>query len=86
MSEASSEASSVSEIEAPQFCPWCGAPTPYRPEAHTPLWQRLADEKGTEAPDVMEDALHTDAYVTGCPGCRRVSHVVGHEAGARPGT
>jgi hypothetical protein len=28
----------------------------------------------------MEDALHTDAFVTGCEGCRRVSHVIGHEA------
>jgi hypothetical protein len=24
--------------------------------------------------------LDTEAFVTGCPGCRRVSHVIGHEA------
>lgn len=65
---------------APGFCPWCGRPTPYRPEDRTPLWQQLADETGTPAPTVMEDALHTDAFVTGCEGCRRVSHVIGHEA------
>ncbi len=71
---------SLAEIRDPQFCPWCGAPSPYRREEHTPPWERLAAEKGTRAPETIEDALHTDAYVTGCAGCRRISHVIGHEA------
>ena len=74
---------SMHEIEAPQFCPWCGTPSPYRPEPHTPLWERAAEETGQEAPEVLHEALETEAFFTGCPGCRRLSHVVGHEA--RPG-
>ena len=66
--------------DRPQFCPWCGTPTPYRQERHTPLWQRAAEERGEEAPETMRDALDTEAFVTGCPGCRRLSHVIGHEA------
>ena len=43
-----------------------------------PLWERLAAEQGRQAPHVLEETLHTEGYVTGCPGCRRVSHVIGH--------
>ncbi len=68
------------EIDRPQFCPWCGTPAPYTTEEHTPLWQRLADESGRAAPESTEEALHTDAFVTGCPGCKRLSHVIGHRA------
>jgi hypothetical protein len=68
----------VSEIETPQFCPWCGSPSGYRREARMPLWERLAAEQGRQAPQVLEETLHTEGYVTGCPGCRRVSHVIGH--------
>lgn len=75
------ETPSTAEIDTPQFCPWCGSPSPYRPERHTPLWQRAAEETGQEAPEVMQEALETEAYLTGCAGCRRVSHVIGHEAG-----
>jgi hypothetical protein len=70
----------ISEMETPQFCPWCGSPSGYRREARTPLWDRLAKERGRDAPDVLEEALHTEGYVTGCPGCRRISHVIGHPA------
>lgn len=66
------------EIKSPGFCPWCGSPAIYRTDERTPLWKELADERGVEAPDVIKDALHTDAYVAGCPGCSRVSHVIGH--------
>lgn len=66
----------------PRFCPWCGARSPYRSQPRTPLWQRLADETGADPPVAVEDALHTDAWVTGCEGCRWVSHVIGHHAGA----
>lgn len=69
---------SIAEITSPGFCPWCGTPSVYREEPHTPLWSRLAEEHHTTAPEVIQENLHTDAYATGCPGCRRVSHVIGH--------
>jgi len=71
----------TAEIDTPQFCPWCGTPSPYRSEPHTPLWQRAAEETGQEAPDVVQEGLETEAFFTGCAGCRRVSHVVGHHVG-----
>ncbi len=74
------EPPALDEIDTPQFCPWCGTPSPYRSERHTPLWQRAAEETGQEPPEPMQEALETEAFVTGCPGCRRVSHVIGHEA------
>lgn len=75
------ETPAIAEIDAPQFCPWCGTPSPYRSEPHTPLWQRAAEETGQVAPEVVQESLETEAFVTGCAGCRRVSHVVGHHAG-----
>jgi hypothetical protein len=74
----------VSEIATPQFCPWCGSPSGYRPEPRTPLWERLAKDQGRQAPDVLEESLQTEGYVTGCPGCRRISHVIGHPAAPGP--
>ena len=71
----------MTEIDRPQFCPWCGTPSPYQADPRTPLWQQAAEETGREAPDVVQDALDTESYVTGCAGCRRVSHVIGHVAG-----
>ena len=64
----------------PRFCPWCGTASTYRREDHVPRWQRLAQETEQEPPDVVEDVLDTDAYATGCESCRRVSHVIGHQA------
>lgn len=68
----------IATIQAPQFCPWCGTPTGFRSDEHTPLFKSLADEKGVEPPDSMEHTLHTDAYVCACAGCRRISHVIAH--------
>ena len=76
----STEPRAVDVIDVPQFCPWCGTPSPYRSEPRTPLWERAAEETGQEPPDVMHEVLDTESFVTGCPGCRRVTHVVGHEA------
>ena len=73
----------IAEIESPGFCPWCGSPAPFRSDRHTPLWRELADERSVEVPDVVEQVLHTDAYVCGCPGCKRVSHVIGHTPDSR---
>ncbi len=75
----------TAEIDRPQFCPWCGTPSPYRSEPHTPTWQRAADQTGQRAPEVVQESLETEAYVTGCEGCRRVSHVVGHHIGHHGG-
>jgi hypothetical protein len=74
----------VSEIATPQFCPWCGSPSGYRPDPRMPLWGRLAKDRGRQAPDVLEETLQTEGYVTGCPGCRRISHVIGHPAAPGP--
>jgi Tfp pilus assembly protein PilW len=49
-----------------------------------PLWGRLAEDRGRQAPDVLEETLQTAGYVTGCPGCRRISHVIGHPAAPGP--
>ena len=67
----------------PRFCPWCGGPSVYQPEVRTPRWQALAEEAGSRPPEVIEETLHTDAFVTGCESCLRMSHVIGHEA--KPG-
>jgi hypothetical protein len=64
--------------EPPQFCSWCGARTAYQIEDHMPLWQRLEAEKGVAFPRAVEEAVHTDAYRTGCAQCGRISHVIGH--------
>jgi hypothetical protein len=79
------QAAGVERETAPQFCPWCGSPSPYKPEAHTPLWQRLAEESHQDAPQPVKEALHTEAFVTECPGCRRISHVIGHRVTPRTG-
>ncbi len=73
-----SDVASVNDANQPEFCPWCGTPVPYRSDSHTPLYRTLADEHQVEPPDVVEDSLHTDAFVCGCPGCRRISHVIAH--------
>jgi hypothetical protein len=72
----------VTNEAAPQFCPWCGAPSSYRTQRFTPTFEAAAREKNVEPPTVLQEALHTDAFVAGCPSCRRVSHVIGHKAGS----
>jgi hypothetical protein len=71
-------------MESPQFCPWCGSPSAYRREGHTPAWKVLAEIEGVEPPAFLKEALPTAAFVTGCPGCRHLTHVIGHAASARP--
>ncbi len=66
--------------DVPEFCPWCGRPSPYHPEEWRPRWQTVAEEAGSRPPEVIEEVLQTDAFVTGCDGCLRMSHVIGHEA------
>ncbi len=70
----------------PQFCPWCGSPAAYEEHAHEPRYERLEAEarsRGAEPPPLPErvqEVLSGETYVTGCPGCRMVSHVIGHRA------
>ena len=70
----------------PQFCPWCGSPIPYEEHEHEPRYaslEREARAQGREVPPLPErvrDVLAGDSYLGACPGCRTVSHVVGHSA------
>lgn len=70
----------------PQFCPWCGSPLDYEEHHHEPRHAALADQaraRGQEPPPLperVEDILSGDSYVSACPGCRTVSHVIGHHA------
>lgn len=70
----------------PQFCPWCGSPLPYEAHQHEPRHVTLADEaaaRGAEPPPLperVEEMLSGDSYVGACPGCRTLSHVIGHHA------
>ncbi len=70
----------------PQFCPWCGSPLPYEAHQHEPRHATLADEaaaRGAEPPPLperVEEMLSGDSYVGACPGCRTLSHVIGHHA------
>ena len=75
--------------EPPQFCPWCGSPIGYVEHEHEPRYRTLADQaraRGKDPPPLPErvqDALAGESFVCACPGCRTVSHVVGHRAGRR---
>ena len=70
----------------PQFCPWCGSPVGYEEHGHEPRYQLLAEQaraRGEDPPPLparIQDMLSGDSYVTACPGCRTISHVVGHKA------
>ena len=76
----------MSSPASPGFCPWCGTPIPYEPHEHEPRYAALADvarERGEEPPPLpgrVEEVLAGDSFVGVCPGCRRVTHVVGHRA------
>jgi hypothetical protein len=68
----------------PQFCPWCGTAIPYEEHDHEPRYLSLAEQaraRGEEPPRLparVEEALAGDSFVGVCPGCRTISHVVGH--------
>ena len=71
----------------PQVCPWCGSPIAFEEHGHEPRYATLADParaRGEEPPTLpkrVEDILAGDSFVGACPGCRTVSHVIGHHAG-----
>jgi hypothetical protein len=68
----------------PEFCPWCGSPLPFEGHEHEPRYEALAEQaraRGQEPPPLpqrVQDMLSGDSYVGACPGCRTISHVVGH--------
>jgi hypothetical protein len=72
--------------ERPQFCPWCGTPIGYEPHEHEPRYEALAEQaraRGAEPPPLPErvrEMLAGESFVGVCPGCRTISHVVGHKA------
>ncbi len=74
--------------QRPQFCPWCGTPIPYEGHEHEPRFETLAEEarhRGEDPPPLpnrVEDILAGESFVGACPGCRTVSHVIGHHAQA----
>jgi len=71
----------------PQFCPWCGSPLGYEAHGHQPRYAALAEQvraHGEDPPALprrVEQVLQGESYVGACPGCRIVSHVIGHRAG-----
>jgi hypothetical protein len=72
--------------QRPQFCPWCGSPSAYDEHEHEPRYELLTAEaraRGEDPPPLPErvrDALAGESYAGVCPGCRMISHVVGHRA------
>lgn len=73
-------------MPAPQFCPWCGTPIGFEEHDHEPRHSSLAAEaaaRGQELPELPErvrELLAGESYAGVCPGCRTISHVVGHRA------
>lgn len=74
---------------SPQFCPWCGTSITFSADAHEPRYQALAEEARARGdtppplPGAVEEMLAGDSHVGACPGCRTISHVIGHHAGER---
>ena len=72
----------------PQFCPWCGTPIGFDEHAHEPRYATLQAEAETrgqsmpELPERVRELLAGESYAGACPGCRMISHVVGHRATA----
>ncbi len=68
----------------PQFCPWCGSPIAFEEHEHEPRYATLAAEaraRGDQVPELpgrVKDILAGESFVGLCPGCRTISHVVGH--------
>jgi hypothetical protein len=70
----------------PQFCPWCGSPLGYESHGHEPRYVLLAEQaraRGEDPPplpDRIEGMLAGESWIAACPGCRILSHVIGHRA------
>ena len=71
------------EETRPQFCPWCGSPIGFEPHEHEPRYAELAARHGADAKELparVRELLAGESFVGVCPGCRTISHVVGHRA------
>ena len=74
------------EPQRPQFCPWCGSPIGYDEHEHEPRYESLREQaraRGHDLPELparVREVLAGEAFVGVCPGCRTISHVVGHRA------
>jgi hypothetical protein len=70
----------------PQFCPWCGTPIGYAEHEHEPRFAALAADARAEGreppplPDRIAVMLSGESFAGVCPGCRRINHVVSHQA------
>jgi hypothetical protein len=70
--------------QRPEFRPWCGSPVPFEEHEHEPRYEALAEQaraRGEQPPPLPERVqrmLSGESYVAACPGCRMISHVVGH--------
>ncbi|MBA2361258.1 MAG: hypothetical protein H0V79_10060 [Actinobacteria bacterium] len=68
----------------PQFCPWCGTPIAFEAHEHEARHELFAEQARAEGndppplPERVKEMLTGDSYVAACPGCRTISHVVGH--------
>ena len=68
----------------PLFCPWCGTPIAFEAHEHVPRHAVRAEQARAEGndppplPERVQEMLAGDSYVGVCPGCRTISHVVGH--------
>ena len=71
-------------MEPPHFCPFCGSPLGFEAHEHEPRFAALVREaraRGEELPPLparVEEILAGASFVGACPGCRTVSHVIGH--------
>ena len=66
----------------PQFCPWCGSPIAWEQHEHKPRYAHLAGQQGVDEsilPERVREILAGRSFVAACPGCRTISHVVGHQ-------
>ena len=70
----------------PQFCAWCGATVAYEAHHHEARFETLAaqararGEKPPPLPENVEELMRGETFVAACPGCRVLSHVIGHHA------
>jgi hypothetical protein len=68
----------------PQFCAWCGSPIGYEAHEHEPRYAALAAQASARGHDLpplpgrVQEVLAGESFVGACPGCRTISHVVGH--------
>lgn len=73
--------------DMPGFCSWCGTPIAFERHEHEPRYEALAEqvrargETPPPLPERVEELLAGESFVGACPGCRTVSHVIGHRAG-----